>query len=84
MLADGATVHSQIKALSHALRAMHSIDSKNETKYTDSDVLDLLQATLEEHNAVFEDWIEKLEATGWNTSTPAIETARGHRIVMDR
>jgi Vitamin B6 photo-protection and homoeostasis len=84
VLADGATVHSQIKAWSHALRAIHSIDRKNDINFSDSDLLHLLQATLEKHNAVFEDWIKKLEASGWNTLTPAIETAKGHRIVFEK
>lgn len=83
VLANGATAHTQIKAWSHALRAIHAMEGKNEMKLSDTNVLHLLQATLEEHNGVFEDWMKQLELAGWNTLTPAIETARGNRVVFD-
>ena len=84
VLCKDATVRSQIKAWSHALRTMQCFGTRTEIKPLDSDVLHLLQATLKEHNAVFEAWINQLEVTGWNTSTSAIEIARGNRIALDK
>lgn len=84
VLCKDATVHTQIKAWSHALRAMQCIGTTTKIKLPDSEILDLIQTTLKEHNVVFEAWISQLQSTGWNTSTPAIEIGRGNRIALEK
>jgi Vitamin B6 photo-protection and homoeostasis len=82
VLFENATVKSQMKAWSHALRAMQVIEL-TKGHLCMPDVLKIITSSLSNHDVVFDDWIRKLEVRGWNTSTPAIATTAGNRIVLD-
>lgn len=84
ILLDSADVRSQLRAWAHALRAMHALEQKKATNPTGVDMLGLLHSTMRDQNAVFQDWIEKLETAGWDTRVAAMETKGAKRIVLDR
>lgn len=82
VLFDNATVRSQIKAWAHALRAMHALKHVKEKTPRAADVLRLLQSTLRDQNTVFHEWMKELDAAGWSTHTPAMETSKAKRIAF--
>lgn len=83
-LLDSATVHSQLRGWAHALRFMRALELTQQTKYSEVDLLHLLRSTLIEQNAVFQDWVEKLEASCWNIDTSALQKMGARRIVFER
>ncbi|ERF75465.1 hypothetical protein EPUS_06997 [Endocarpon pusillum Z07020] len=84
VLLDNATAQSQLRAWAHALRCMHTLECTKEVSPSGSDILRLLSSTLKEQNAAFPGWVKQLEATGWSTSTSALETMGAKRVVFDR
>jgi Vitamin B6 photo-protection and homoeostasis len=84
VLLHSATVQAQLRAWAHALRAMRALERLEEVHPSGSDVLRLLRTTKDEQDAVFPDWIRRLEALGWNMLTPALETMGAKRIVLER
>jgi Vitamin B6 photo-protection and homoeostasis len=84
ILLHSASVQTQLRAWAHALRAMRAVKCMEEIHPSGSDVLRLLRSTKGEQDAVFPDWIRRLEALDWNLLRPALETMGAKRIVLER
>jgi Vitamin B6 photo-protection and homoeostasis len=83
VLFENATTESQIKAWTHALRAMRALEDTKADKASALEALYVLRSTLKSHNMVFDDWMKQIEATGWNMQTSALEMTKANRISLE-
>jgi len=84
LLKSNCTVHSQVKAWTHALLAARVLSptSTSSSPKTENPILPILSHTLSILNSTFPHYMNAMAKAGWNTSIPALETRSRHRVTL--
>ncbi|KAJ6113656.1 hypothetical protein N7523_006973 [Penicillium sp. IBT 18751x] len=79
LLKRNCTVHTQLKAWTHALLALRVLSTSLSPS---SSILQILTTTLSALNTRFPEYLQALSNSNWNTTIPALETRSGRRVTL--